>query len=144
MKLLPKAGDVFTVIYPFIHDTVSLFDGEDYADMPTWKPGVKFEWIGPEDTGAMADAEGKMILVVEDVLKPGRFPWRVFFTRKYVNPDGKEFGKSRLHIVTLEKFRRIASGYRYPYGIGEPYEGDARPVQFARETLERLLAECAA
>lgn len=141
---IPDAGAVFTVKYPFVRGTYSDFDGNDCIEKPTWTPGVRHEWISPEDTAPVADAVGSMALTVVHAFKPGRFPWRVCFTRQFTNPDGNVFGKSKLHIVTLEKFRRLASGYRIPYDVGAPLDGISRPVQFARETFERLLAEARA
>lgn len=140
----PATGMVFSVCYPFVRDTFSQFDGEDYVDAPTWKPGIRYEAIGPEDSGAVADAEGWMKLTVEAVFKPGRFPTRVFYTRAFINPDGKPFGKGGLKICTLEKFRRIALRYQHRYGIGEPL---AEPSDFrvadSRKWFEEVLAHAA-
>lgn len=141
---IPNAGEVHCIPYPFVRDTYSGFDGEEgYANIPTWKPGIRNEWISPEDTGTVADALGKAIFTVEAVFKPGRFPTRVFFTRQFINPDGKQFGKGKLHIATLEKFRRLTRGYQHPFGLGEPlphYWNERK----AREEFERLLAQHAA
>jgi hypothetical protein len=135
--LVPNAGAVFRIPYPFVRDTYSGFDGVDgFADMPTWKPGVRYEPVGPEDAGAVADALGQAIFTVEAVFKPGRFPTRVFFTRQFVNPDGKQFGKSKLHIATLEKFRRLSRGYQHPFGIGEPLE-----ARWGWRDVERIFKE---
>jgi hypothetical protein len=119
-------GDVFTVVYPFVRDTYQALDEEGFCDLPTWRPGVRFEAIGPEDSGSVADAIGSAEFTVVAAFKPGRFPMRVFFTRQFVDPDGRRFGKGRLHIWTLEKFRRLTRGYRHPYGIGEPLPYRAR------------------
>jgi hypothetical protein len=67
-----------------------------------------------------------MILTVVETFKPGRFPTRVFYTRQFIDPDGKTFGKSRLHIVTLEKFRRISAKYRLPYDVDETLDQAAQ------------------
>jgi hypothetical protein len=140
--LVPNAGDVHRIPYPFVRETYSGFDERvgDYAEIPTWKPGIRNEWITSEETGTVADALGEAIFTVEAVFKPGRFPTRVFFTRQFINPDGKQFGKGRLHIVTLEKFRRLARGYQHPFGLGEPlphYWNERK----AREEFEILMAE---
>lgn len=139
---IPSAGDVATIAYPFVRGTYSGFDGEGYGDLATWTPGVRYEAIGPEDSGAVADALGVAIFRVEGVFKPGRFPTRVFFTRKFIDPEGKAFGKGRLHIVTLEKFRRLTRGYQHPFGIGAPVgragHWDSRR---AAAEFEKMLAE---
>lgn len=137
----PSRGQVFDIAYPFVRDTYSGFDGEGYADIPSWRPGVRFESYGPEDVVSIADAIGRAIFTVVDVFKPGRFPVRVFFTRQFVSPEGATFGKGKLHIVTLDKFRRLVRGYQHPFGIGEPLK--ANPYNRAavqREFLALLAA----
>lgn len=141
----PNSGDLFSVRYPFVREVITRFDEEGYNEAETWNPGVRWEDAGPEDRGALADGEGWMRLLVVDVFKPGRFPTRVFYTRSFVDPDGREFGKGRLLIATLEKFRRIASTYRHPYGIGEPYAGpDAYRVRTSRALFDEAMALAAA
>lgn len=58
-----------------------------------------------------------MVLTVIDHFKPGRFPARVFFTRRWVTPDGKEFGKGKLHIATIPAFKRRATAYMHEYEL---------------------------
>lgn len=137
---IPSAGDTFTATYPFVRDTYTATDEEGCHERQTWKPGVRFEPLPPygEDTGAAADGEGLVSFSVVATFKPARYPMRVFFTRQFKSPEGKWFGKSKLHIVTLEKFRRLIRGYRYTYGIGEPVI--ERSVADAREWFERELA----
>ncbi len=113
----PSAGSSHIVRYPFVRDKYEEWAEDGSALRETWSPGVVFEWISPEDTAPFADAEGQMILSVVDVFKPGKFPTRVFYTRQFIDPDGKIFGNTRLHICTLEKFRRIASRYFHPYSL---------------------------
>lgn len=106
-----KEGDIFTVDYPFVKEAVTLFDGEGHTETLSWRPGITYENVLPEDVAAFADGMGKQILTVVSVHKPGRYPTRVFYTRAWVNPEGVIFGKSKLHIATLEKFRRISAGF---------------------------------
>lgn len=114
----PNAGDVVRVAYPFVSDTYMAFDGVDEAvPVPTWKPGVRWEQCGPEDMGAYADAVGAVEFTVVDVFKPGKFPTRVFVTRKFIDPYGRVFGKGKLHIWTLEKFRRLSRGYQHAFEL---------------------------
>jgi hypothetical protein len=110
-------GASFNVTYPFVKGTFSEFDGDGYSEAPTWTPGVRFEDISPEDVGSFADGEGAMTLTVVSVHKPGKYPTRVFYTRRFATPDGKVFGKSRLHIATADKFRRLCNGYRHEYTL---------------------------
>lgn len=61
-----------------------------------------------------------MALDVVATFKPGRFPERVFYTRRWVDPDGREFGKTgRLLIATAGQFRRLLKGYRHPFAVCE-------------------------
>lgn len=128
-KALPMAGDVFTVCYPFVRDTYERqdvdIDGVTYEKVPTWRPGVRAEehqrYCGhgewDEWTHNVADATGQMVLTVVSVHKPGRFPTRVCFTRQFVTPDGKAFGKGNLRIMTVPAFMRRAQGVWIPYSL---------------------------
>lgn len=117
--MMIQPGDKYSVTYPFILD-----DGWDEPPAKTWRPGVRFENVSPEDVGAFADGEGQMTLTVVSLHKPGRFPSRVFYTRAWRAPNGKEFGKSRLLIATAQKFKRIAAGYGHEYRLTPPSEGE--------------------
>lgn len=117
----PSAGQVVRIVYPFVRDTYTQFDEEGGVTVPTWRPGVRYEVCGPygEDAEAVADGEGEAEFTVVDTFKPGRFPERVFLTRRFVNPDGKTFGKGKLHIWTLEKLRRLSRGFQVPYRLAD-------------------------
>lgn len=118
-------GAVLSGPYPFVREKVSLWDGRDMAEVPTWVPGVRFETCGPEDSEAVADGVGRIILRVVAVFKPGRFPTRVFFTRQWETPDGKMFGKARLRVAILPQFRKLARGYRHDYSMSAKAEESA-------------------
>ena len=114
-----QAGFIATIRYPFVRDTFIEYTEGGSADLPSWKPGIEVVSAGQygEVVDAIAHGEGEMTLSVVGVFKPGRFPTRVFYTRKFKNPDGKEFGKGKLHIATLGKFRRLARGFHYAYEV---------------------------
>lgn len=114
-------GATFRAPYPFVRTTYTEFDQDGPAEVQSWKPGVVFEPLPPygEDVDCVAEGTGEIILTVVSVHKPGHFPTRVFFTRRWRRPDGIEFGKSKCHCVTVEKFRRLARGYRFPFVIRE-------------------------
>jgi hypothetical protein len=141
---IPRAGDKFTIAYPFVRgtflDVFGTFDEGEPVDKATWRPGIEFRQFCTEDTEAFCDAEGRAQFSVVAVFKPGHYPARVFFTRKFIDPDGKEFGKHKLHIATLDKFRRLVSGYQHPYGIGDGPPPLHRPYRLTRETFEQMLA----
>lgn len=115
------AGTEFRVRYPFIRDTYTEYEQDGPCEMRTWRPGVRMEqiYIPPDsaDVEAQADGEGEMILAVISVHKPGRFPTRVFYTRRWRDPAGREFGKARCMFCTLEKFRRLTRSYQHPYVV---------------------------
>jgi hypothetical protein len=131
-----KQGDWFEIPYPFIRGVYGADMGE--PDMPTWQPGIRNEWITPEETGTVADGLGSATFAVVDVFKPGRYPTRVFFTRTFTDPDGKTFGAKKLHIATLQKFNRLIAGYRIPFGLGEPLPHCWNAAK-AREEFEAML-----
>lgn len=115
----PSAGDVYRVGFPFVRCEHHTWDEEGEHTVPSWRPGVEFRNSGPygEDVEAIAHGEGEMTLTVVGVFKPGRFPTRVFYTRQFTSPDGNSFGKSRLLIATVEKFRRISARYAHLYEV---------------------------
>ncbi|AWJ93271.1 hypothetical protein Sp245p_25955 (plasmid) [Azospirillum baldaniorum] len=107
-------GAVFSVAYPFVRDIHRSMDEDGIGTSLTWKPGLRAVYVPAfeaPDAEEVADAMGEMILTVVSVHKPGRFPTRVFFTRQWVTPDSRKFGKSKLHVATAEKFRRLARGF---------------------------------
>lgn len=109
------AGQFHEVAYPFVRELVSLFDGEGPADTWSWRPGVRYELVPPDDSEAIADGLGQVSYTVVATFKPGSFPERVFYTRRWRAPDGREFGKSCLHIATAAKFTGLLTGYRHEF-----------------------------
>ena len=107
----------FSVKYPFVRCeyTEPCEDGE--IKFASWRPGTDWEQVSNDDFDCVADGVGTAEYIIIGRFKPGKYPERVFFTRQWVSPDGKRFGKSRLHICTAEKFRRLIKGYAYPYGM---------------------------
>lgn len=110
-------GSVSEVDYPFTRDDYSGHDEDGPFTAKTWRPGVRFEMCAPDDTEAVADGMGKMVLEIVSTHKPGRWPERVFYTRRWLDPTGKEFGNRRLRIATSQQFRRLANGYRHEYRV---------------------------
>lgn len=114
------AGDVFVNDYPFLRTTYTEWNEDGSSEVASWRPGVEYEVADPygERTYRVADGTGKQILTVVDVHKPGRFTTRVFYTVKWITPEGKEFGKGALKITTVDAFRRRSRGFLH----GHPYE----------------------
>ena len=116
-----EAGQVFTVAYPFVRGMTLDMDVDGSREVPTWNPGV--EWReGVEDDWAIADGVGEMILEVVSVHRPPGWPTRVFYTRKWRDPEGgRPFGRRRLRVTTTGHFRTLIRGYRHPFVVdGEP------------------------
>ena len=117
-------GDVIEAAYPFVRDTFMEFDEEGGVEVPTWKPGVRHQngvqrhGYEPEiDT--VADAMGHIILTVVSIHKPGRYALRIFYTRRWRDPDGREFGKNACRVTTSGAFRALGRGYRHPFALLE-------------------------
>ena len=109
-------GQIFEVAYPFIRTTYETFDEDGSHENPSWRPGCEYEGRGYGEniwSEAVADGIGKQVLTVVDTFKPGKYPERVFYTVKWIAPDGAVFGKNKLHIATAEKFRRLTRGYMF-------------------------------
>lgn len=122
--LLPAIGETFECVYPFVRDTFERVDAceesVDFVTTDTWKPGTRNELVGNEsDTESCADGMGRMVLTVVSTHKPGRYPMRVFYTRSWVTPDGKAFGKTKCRMSTVGAFRSLAGGYRHPFVLLE-------------------------
>lgn len=118
MKTPLTEGQEFRITYPFVLESNPMHDQDD-TNIPeqSWKPGSRFEYDMHGGTDCWADNEGEMILTVVSVHKPGKFPERVFFKRKWIDPDGKEFGKSKLRMTTTAAFRSLCNGYRHKYEL---------------------------
>lgn len=117
--LSPNA--TFEVRYPFILEDVDLPPDDPEGSYPntvkSWRPGTRYVHVPPDDSEAVADGEGVMLMTVVSTHKPPGYPERVFYTRRWRSPVGKEFGRPKLHIVTAEKFRRLARGYQHEYRV---------------------------
>lgn len=118
---LPIQCDTFDVPHPFIReaDTHTEFDADGFSsrEVSSWRPGVRNEPVYPDDAECVADAMGAQLITVVGTYRPGKFPTRVFFTRQWRDPDGKVFGRGKLHITTLGCFRGLLRGYRVEFRL---------------------------
>jgi hypothetical protein len=113
-----EIGEDFRIKFPFYLGTHHGYDaGGDYYCDEVWIPGTKSQDVCPDDCELVADGEGEMILSIVDIHKPGRYPERVFYTRKWIDPDGDEFGATKLRIITTPTFKRRAAGYYHEYRV---------------------------
>ena len=105
-------GAEIEVGHPFVRDKYTKHDEEGGYEVDCWKPGTRGESVYPDDCIAVYDGMGSQILTVVSLHKPGKYPTRVFYTRKWRDPDGGIFGKGSLRMTTLPAFRKIIAGYR--------------------------------
>lgn len=102
------------VAYPFARSTYEAFDIDGPYIEECWRPGIRFEQIN-DDSYAVSDGMGAMLLEEVGRFKPGRYPERVFYVRSWIDPDGKQFGIKKLRMTTATTFARLIKGYRHPY-----------------------------
>ena len=68
---------------------------------------------------------GQRIIEVVSQHKPGKYPERVFFVRRWRGPDGVVFGKNALRVTTIATLKRwLRMGHPYT-----PYGGDIDVVE---------------
>lgn len=111
----PKAGDIFTVPYPFRWGDITLHDPEDGREYTKqgWIPGCADRFVHPDTSELIYHGIGEMILTVVSVHKPGKYRERVFYTRKFKTPDGVVFGKDHLRIKVIYSFKKLATHCLY-------------------------------
>lgn len=105
----------YTVRYPFFRVTYNGQDEDGPYQEESWRPGCDSDSNGVDDHYWFSDGHGEMQLTVVCEFKPGRFPTRVFFTRKWQDPDGKVFGLPKLRMTTKTNFLKLLKGYRREY-----------------------------
>lgn len=134
-----EEGKSYEVACPFVMTTYAEYDEDGRSTSLSWRPGIEWRDVYPDNSEAVAHGVGKVIYSVVSIHKlPRPYPPRVFFTRKFTSPDGRTFGKHRLHMLTREAFARRISGYR-PGGIERADDIVIAPLSEAekRELLER-------
>lgn len=115
-ELKIASGEIIVVKYPFVRHIYSPPHPDDLDEM-CWRPGVRLENVGPESCESVADGEGQQVFTVVSIHKPGKYPTRVFYTRKWIDPDGKTFGKGSLKMISANAFLRRISGYWNEYKV---------------------------
>ena len=116
------ASEIHQIKFPFTRESYSgPLDGEFVEDSKTWRPGTRAEYGDFEfsDEQWVADGEGSMVLEVLVKFKPGRFPERTFFLRRFIGPDGREFGKQKVRVIASSAFKQMLKGYRHQYILDE-------------------------
>lgn len=110
----------FVRTHPFTLDTSGAFK---------WRPGAwESEPRHNDDPMPACHGLGFVYFKVVSVHKPGRYPTRVFYTRRFVTPDDEALPESGCLCVTMEKFKRLRKDFYVPYVVVEP----------SKEVTERL------
>lgn len=126
-----QAGDVFEVDYPFSRSSYIDWSDEDSKPVPCWRPGYWTEleetfcpYSGSERDGVSycCNGWGKMIFEVVSTHKPGKYPERIFYLRRWRDPNGKEFGKNKLFTVSKGGFTKRLKGLSFEFEVTENTE----------------------
>jgi len=110
-------GQEFEVRAPFVwyQTDIPEPDGPGFVTVETWKPGFDAE-SDEYNTYYLCHGFGQIIYTIIDFHKlPRPYPARVFYTRKFRDPDGKVFGKSKLRITTTAHFTRMIKSHCWPF-----------------------------
>lgn len=119
-------GDEIKIQYPFVREEYTEWSEDGPSTSKTWCPGTRARAVYPGDAEMMvADGMGKQIIKVVGIYKAGKFPTRIFFTRSWLDPSGKSFGKHKLCIMTKGAFKRRCSGFQHAYRIVNPAFNEA-------------------
>lgn len=105
------------ITYPFVKETLTVYDEEGPHERTSWRPGTRVEPVYPDDAEMVADGMGFQIITMIGEYSPPRFPKRIFFTVKWRDPRGHEFGKNRLRITTAGAFRTRCRGFRHEFKL---------------------------
>lgn len=108
-------GAEIEIGHPFVSVQYDNGDGP----IASWQPGTREEQYAPDDWVRVADAMGTQIVTVVGVYKPGKYPTRVFYTRRWRDPAGHEFGKSACHVKSAAQFRILINGYRHRFCMAD-------------------------
>ena len=109
-------SEQYEVPFPFHLKDFPSWNDDGHTMIQTFTPGIRMVQVGVDDVEAIADGMGKMVLTVV------RHRTRVFYTRQWVDPNGKHFGKSKLRVTTQAAFTRMVSGYRSAYRLAKEGE----------------------
>lgn len=119
------AGSEHRAPYPFVRTAWEAPPEDPYEEggapnmQPTWKPGVEHDNIDQYHTVTFADRMGEVVFTVIGAFKPGSYPTRIFYVRQWVDPDGKQFGSTKLRVTTQQHFRQLIKGYRHDFEMSD-------------------------
>jgi hypothetical protein len=109
-------GQEFRVKAMFYIGDVGFMEGEDYIQKKDWIPGFVREALDNGGEYKWFNGYGHVTYTVVSFHSlPRPYPDRVFYTRKFTNPDGVEFGKSKLLIRTAGRFKQLVNQSCWPF-----------------------------
>ena len=117
------AGQTIVVeMYPFVRTKFLSWDENGPWEDECWRPGCDKDRLEDGQADYAADALGAMLIEIVDVVKlPGGFAPRVFYVRRWRDPDGKEFGKKLCRVTTAGTLAKTVKGYRHPFYLDGEY-----------------------
>lgn len=116
-------SEVITVPFPFVRTTYTPWNPDDLPTagpplvVDSWRPGTETLDAYGWDALTVADGIGQIELTVVGRYTPPGYRERVFFTRQWIDPDGRRFGKRKLRVAGAVAFASMAQGYRYPFEL---------------------------
>ena len=93
--------------------------GVEAGEWGEWRPGTRSEPCEPDSARFVCDGAGSREITVVSVHQPPGYTSRVFYTIKWVDPNGRVFGSKKLRVMSIGPFRVMLRGHRHPYEIVE-------------------------
>lgn len=106
------------ITFPFSRADFQGFDadGNGPKTVKDWRPGCESECM-ENHTEYWAHGEGQMLITEVSRYTPPGYKERVFYVRRWRDPDGNEFGSKELRCKGATAFTSMVSGYRYDYDL---------------------------
>lgn len=122
-----EARSRIEVPYPFVRTTYEEMDENGISTVKAWKPGTEHRFDRHVGKVWEADRMGHQILIEVSSHSPGKgFAERIFYQRRWRDPDGTEFGKKLLRVTTRAMFTRMKGGYRHHFRLCGEFGANGR------------------
>ena len=127
----PSEGDEIRRPHPFTRMVGQCWSDLDDRNKTRWRAGVwDCQFVPPDHFKPVAHGMGEVLIRVVHCAKlPKPYPRRVFYTRQFTAPDGLEWGKSKLVIHGIGKFRKTCAPFEFDNYVVNP---DREPVEVAQ------------
>jgi len=96
-----------------VHEIVHPFCRIGYVD------GTRHWTIGCEIEDGTWYCQGEGLKIIEEISRytPPRYGEKVFFTVRYIDPDGNDTSRKKLKMLGAKAFERRVSGFYHPYEV---------------------------